>query len=67
MKIKDKLIIYIYRKGNEIEQSLEEINHQVRFQPMDSLDLYEIMHRKVYLTAWKEFIDDLFKIVINCK
>lgn len=67
MTIKDKIIIYIYNKSNDIEMQTEQLNHQLRYYPMDSLEMYEIMRQKVYVTAWKEFLDELFKIVINCK
>lgn len=67
MTIKDKIMIYIYHKSNEIEQDMETLQIQSRFAPLDSLDHFELMHSKARLNAWKEFIDDIYKIVINCK
>lgn len=60
-------MIYIYHKSNEIEQDMETLQFQTKFSPLDSLDHFEIMHAKTRLNAWKEFIDDIYKIVINCK
>lgn len=67
MTLKDKLMIYIYRKTNELEDDRNQLRSQLRYQPVDSLDLYEIMRDDVRISAWKEFIDELFKVIINCK
>ncbi len=67
MTVKDKLMIYIYRKMTDLENEKETIRHQVRFQPMDSLDMYEVMRAEIRLNAWNEFMHELFEIVLNCK
>ena len=67
MNFKDKLMIYIYNKNNVLELESEALLNQVRFQPMDSLDHYEVMRDKIRIAAWKEFLDDLYAILINCK
>jgi len=67
MTLRDKLMIYIYRKMNELEEEKESIRNQLRYQPMDSLDMYELMRNDVRISAWNEFIRDLFDIVFNCK
>ena len=67
MNFKDKLMIYIYNKNNVLELESEALHNQVRFQPMDSLDHYEVMRDKIRISAWKEFLDDLYAILINCK
>lgn len=67
MTVKDKLIVWIYNKGNEIEQEQETIERQCRYMPLDSLDHFELMNAKIRLQAWKEFLDELFKIVLNCR
>ena len=67
MTIKDKIMIWVYNKNTQIEQETEILNSQVRYQPMDSLDMYEIMRRKIYVSVWKQFLDELFKIIVNCK
>lgn len=67
LNLKDKLIVYIYNKNNEIEKENEIMYTQVRFHKMDSLDHYEMMRRIVYNHAWQCFLDDLYKIIINVK
>lgn len=67
MTLKDKLMIYIYRKTNQLEDERNQLRSQLRYQPVDSLDLYEIMRDDVRISAWKEFIDELFTVIINCK
>ena len=64
MTLKDKLIIYLYHKGNEIERE-SELLYDMRFHKMDSLDLYELMRRKVYVSVWQSFLNDLYKIVFT--
>ena len=60
-------MIYIYRKTNELEEDRNQLRSQIRYHPVDSLDLYEIMRDDVRISAWKEFIDELFAVIINCK
>lgn len=67
MSLKDKLMIFIYRKMNQLENEREQLRSQLRYQPLDSLDLYEHMREDVRLSAWKEFVDELFVIIMNCK
>lgn len=67
MTVRDKLIIYIYRKMNDLENEKETVRHQVRFQPMDSLDMYEVMRSDIRINTWNEFMHELFEIVLNCK
>lgn len=67
MTLKDKLMIFIYRKMTKLENEKEQLRHQIRYQPLDSLDLYELMREDVRLSAWKEFIDELFAVILNCK
>lgn len=67
MGVKDKILAYIYRKMTELEQEKEQIQYQCRRMPMDSLDHYEVMHQKIRIQAFEEFLNDLYKIVLNCK
>lgn len=67
MTLRDKLMIYIYRKMSELENEKDSVRHQLRFQPMDSLDMYELMRNDVRISAWNEFISELFNIIFNCK
>ena len=67
MTLRDKLMVYIYRKMSDLENEKESVRHQLRFQPMDSLDMYELMRNDVRISAWNEFLGDLFSIVLNCK
>lgn len=67
MSLKDKLMVYIYRKMTQLDNEKEVLRHQLRYQPLDSLDLYELMREDVRLSAWKEFVDELFAVIMNCK
>lgn len=67
MTIKDKLMIYVYQKGCEIDNELEVIKLQCRHSPLDSLDHFELMHAQTRANAFKEFVDDIFRIIVNCK
>lgn len=67
MTFKDKITVWIYRKGSAIDEELQGIEQHIKYYPCDSLDHYEYMHAKIRLNAWKEFLDELFKLIINCK
>ncbi len=67
MTIKDKLMIYIYRKGSQLEQENEILTMHSRSLPFDSLEHFEAMNTKMRIAAWKEFLDEIFSIIINCK
>lgn len=67
MTIKDKMLVYIYRKTCEIEQEERDLKMTLRLSALDNLDHYEILLHRIRLQSWNEFIDDLYKIVINCK
>ncbi len=67
MTLRDKMMIYIYNKNNLLENESEALKNQIRIQPMDSLDHYEVMRDKIRISAWKEFLDELYAILINCK
>ncbi len=67
MTFKDKLMIYIYKKGTQLDEEYETLNQQCRLMPLDSLEHFELMHAKTRLNAWKEFLRDLYNIVLNCK
>lgn len=65
--LKDKLMIYEYRKGNQIEQEEKDLKTSLRLSALDNLDHYEILLHRIRIQAWNEFINDLYRIVINCK
>lgn len=67
MTIRDKLLVYIMRKYNELEQDKDIIRTQIKVSPMDSLDHYEVFRSKVRNEVWQEFVDELYKIILNCK
>lgn len=67
MGIKDKLIIYVYNKGNELEQEEKDLKTSLRLSALDNLDHYEILLHRIRIQAWNEFIKDLYQILINCK
>lgn len=67
MTLRDKLICYIYNKTNNLEAEKESILQQRRYQAMDSLDMYENMRAEIRISAWNEFLQDLFRLVIGTK
>ena len=52
---------------NELEDDKRTVHTQIRYQPMDSLDMYEVMRAEIRIDTWNEFIKELFNIVLNCK
>ena len=67
MTIKDKLTIYIYRKSCELEERKKELSYHRRYEPCDSLDLYEIMRQDIEIECFNQIVNDLYKIILNCK
>lgn len=67
MTFKDKLMIYIYNKSNELENEKRAITEQRRYMPMDSLDIYELMRADIRNEAFNEFVNEVFSLIINCK
>ena len=67
MTLRDKMVIYIYNKGNELEQEEKDLKTSLRMSALDNLDHYEILLHRIRIQAWNEFINDLYRIVINCK
>lgn len=67
MTVKDKLMIYVYRKSCELEESKKELDYQRKFRPCDSLDLYEIMRQDIEIECYNQIVNDLYSIVLNCK
>ena len=58
MTLKDKLMIYVYRKGNQIEQEEKDLKTSLRLSALDNLDHYEILLLRIQ--AWNEFINEPF-------
>lgn len=67
MTFKDKILAWIYLKGTQIEEEEKQIETHLRYHPFDSLDLYEYMLAKHRLSAWKEFLGELFNIIMHSK
>lgn len=67
MNLRDKMMIYIYRKGTGIEEEEKELKTSLRLSALDNLDHYEILLHRIRLQVFNEFVTDLYKIVINCK
>ena len=67
MTIKDKLMIYVYHKGNEIDEELETYKAYARYRTPDGLEHYEYMRAMIRLETWKEILNDLYKLIINCR
>ncbi len=47
MTLKDKLMVYVYRKGNQIEQEERDLKTSLRLSALDNLDHYEIMLHRI--------------------
>lgn len=67
MTLKDKLMIFVYNKGNQLEEEEKDLKTSLRLSVLDNLDHYEILLQRIRIQAWNEFIKDLYNIVINCK
>lgn len=67
MNLRDKLMIYIYRKGTQIEYEEKDLKTSLRLSALDNLDHYEILLHRVRIQAFNEFLNDLYNILINCK
>lgn len=67
MNLRDKLMIYIYRKGTQIEGEEKDLKTSLRLSALDNLDHYEILLHRVRIQAFNEFLTDLYNILINCK
>lgn len=52
-------MIYIYRKGCELEESKKELDWQRKFRPCDSLDLYEIMRQDIEIECYNQIVQDI--------
>lgn len=66
MTLKDKLIIYVHNKGTQLENEKNELKYQRHFNIMDSLDIYENMRADIRIDAFNEFVQEIFKIIMNC-
>lgn len=66
MGIKDKLMIYIYRKKCQLEDEDKTLKRSLQLSALDNLDHYEILLQRVRAQAWNEFVEDLYRIVLNC-
>ena len=67
MTTKDRIILYVYNKSNKLESEKEDIRNTLRYKPIDSLDMYEIMREDIKLQCWNEFLDELVALVVHCK
>lgn len=67
MTIKDKLMIYIYKKSCFYEQQKKDLDYKRRYFPMDSLDIYETMRQDIEIECFENFLLELYQIVLNCK
>ena len=67
MNLRDKLMIYIYRKGTQIEDEEKDLKTSLRLSALDNLDHYEILLHRIRIQAFNEFLTDLYNILINCK
>lgn len=66
MGIKDKLMIYIYRKKCQLEDEDKTLKRSLQLSALDNLDHYEILLQRIRIQAWNEFVEDLYRIVLNC-
>lgn len=67
MSIKDKLMIYIYRKSCFYEEQKKDLLYRRQHYPIDSLDMYEIMRQDIEIECYENLLVELYQIVLNCK
>lgn len=67
MTIKDKLMIWLYRKSCYYEEQKKDLDYNRRFRPMDSLDMYETMRHDIEIECYNNLIDELLQIILNSK
>lgn len=67
MTIKDKLMIYIYRKSCLYEEQKKDLLYRRQHYPIDSLDMYEIMRQDIEIECYENLLVELYQIVLNCK
>ena len=65
MTLRDKLLIYIYRKKTEIENEESTLKLNLRLSALDNLDHYEILLQRIKLQVYNEFVSDLYDIIIH--
>ena len=66
MDIKDKIIVYIYNKSNQLENEMADLQRQLHYQPLDNFDIFENMQSRIRIEAFNEFVSELFKILMYC-
>lgn len=67
MTLRDKLLIYVCRKSNEIEAEEKELKNFLFYSALDNLDHYEILLHRIRLQSWNEFVKDLTNILLYCE
>lgn len=67
MTIKDKLMIYIYRKSCLYEEQKKDLLYRRQHYPIDSLDMYEIMRQDIEIECYENLLVELYQLVLNCK
>ena len=63
MTFKDKLIIYIFNKGEIIEREYNEHINFLRFHQIDEVDLLETIIRKTRKDAYNEILTDIMMLL----
>lgn len=67
MSIKDKLMMYIYKKSCIYEQQKKDMDYRRKYYPMDSLDMYETMRQDIEIECYENLLSELYQLVLNCK
>lgn len=67
MSIKDKLMMYIYKKSCIYEQKKKDMDYRRKYYPMDSLDMYETMRQDIEIECYENLLSELYQLVLNCK
>lgn len=47
LTLKDKLMIYVYNKGNQLEEEEKNLKTSLRLSVLDNLDHYEILLQRI--------------------
>ena len=63
MTFKDKLILYLFNKGETIDREFNEHKNYARFHNVDEVDMLETIIRKVRTDLFSEISADIMALI----
>ena len=67
MTFKDKVIIYLYNKGEILDRDKVEHTNYIRFHNVDEVDMLETIIRKVRSDLFSEISHDIMNLLNGAK